>query len=124
MKRFLSVFAPVLITSVFSISALAQEIEYPDSFNEPMGLFDSAMGDFHFPISSSNEQAQAYFDQGFQLMYAFAKNDAARSFQAAHFADPECGICFWGEAWAWGSYLNGAMSTAEAPRAYLAMQQA
>ncbi|PCJ19985.1 MAG: hypothetical protein COA96_16065, partial [SAR86 cluster bacterium] len=73
---------------------------------------------------STNEQAQAYFDQGFQLMYAFAKNDAARSFQAAHFADPECGICFWGEAWAWGSYLNGAMSTAEAPRAYLAMQQA
>ena len=29
-----------------------------------------------------------------------------------------------GEAWAWGSYLNGAMTTAQAPRAYFALQEA
>ena len=102
----------------------AQEISYPDSFNEPMQLFPEAMGDFHFPISSKSELAQTYFDQGFQLMYSFAKEEAVRSFRAAHLADPDCAICYWGEAWSWGSYLNGAMSTAEAPRAYFAMQQA
>ena len=110
--------------AVSSASARAQEISYPDSFNEPMQLFPEAMGDFHFPISSSIELAQTYFDQGFQLMYSFAKEEAVRSFRAAYLADPDCAICYWGEAWSWGSYLNGPMSTAEAPRAYFAMQQA
>ncbi len=116
-------FAAVICCSL-SFNSLAQEIDYPDSFNQPMQLFDSAMGDFHFPISSDNELAQAYFDQGYQLMYAFAKEEAARSFQASHLADPDCAICYWGEAWSWGSYLNGAMTTAQAPRAYNALQQA
>lgn len=109
---------------IASLNLTAQEIRYPEAFNEPMALYPEAMGDFHFPISSTNALAQQYFDQGFQLMYAFAKEDAARSFQAAHLADPDCAICYWGEAWSWGSYLNGAMSTAEAPRAYAALQQA
>lgn len=110
----------------FTLSSplLAQELEYPESFNEPMGLYPDAMGEFHYPISSSNALAQQYFDQGFQLMFAFAKEEAARSFQAAHLADPDCGICFWGEAWSWGSYLNGAMTTSQAPLAFNAMQQA
>ena len=103
---------------------IAEEIDYPDAFDEPMNLFNSAMGDFNFPISSDNEMAQAYFDQGFQLMYSFAKEDSARSFQASHTADPDCAICYWGEAWSWGSYLNGAMTAAQAPRAYNALQQA
>jgi tetratricopeptide (TPR) repeat protein len=115
----------ILSLAIFALTnATAQEIDYPDSFNEPMALFPEAMGDFHFPISSNVPLAQEYFDQGFQLMYSFAKEDAARSFQASHIADPSCGICFWGEAWAWGSYLNGAMTTTQAPRAYGAMQQA
>lgn len=104
--------------------AQAQEITYPEAFNEPMQLFPSAMGSFHFPISSKNELAQTYFDQGFQLMYSFAKEESARSFREAYLADPDCAICYWGEAWSWGSYLNGAMTTAEAPRAYFVLQQA
>ena len=102
----------------------AQELAYPDSFNEPMELFPDAMGDFFFPISSENDLAQAYFNQGFQLMYSFAKEDAVRSFQASHLADPDCAVCWWGESWAWGSYLNGAMTSAQAPRAYFALKQA
>ena len=110
--------------SIIAASGFAQDVDYPDIFDDSMRLYPEAMGDFHFPISSSNEVAQAYFDQGFQLMYAFAKTEAARSFYAAHEADPECAICYWGEAWAWGAYLNGAMTTAEAPRAWHALQQA
>ena len=112
------------ITISIAPLGMTQEIDYPDSFNEPMALFDKAMGDFHFPISSSNKLSQTYFNQGFQLMYAFAKQDAARSFHAAHLADPNCAICYWGEAWTWGSYLNGAMTVADAPRARFALQQA
>ena len=58
------------------------------------------------------------------MMYAFAKQDAARSFRESWKRDPECAICYWGEAWAWGSYLNGAMELFEAPHAYTAIRKA
>ena len=98
--------------------------ELPESFSEPMPLFETALGDHHHPISSDHEKAQAYFDQGFRLMYAFGKEDAVRSFREAWKHDPDCAICYWGEAWAWGSYLNGPMRPFEAPHAYAAMQEA
>jgi tetratricopeptide (TPR) repeat protein len=47
-----------------------------------------------------------------------------RSFREAWKRDPTCAICHWGEAWAWGSYLNGPMSASDAPHAYAAMQKA
>ena len=96
----------------------------PESFSESMPLFETALGDHHHPISSQNEKAQAYFDQGFRLMYAFGKEDAVRSFRESWKHDPDCAICYWGEAWAWGSYLNGPMRPFEAPFAYAAMQEA
>ncbi len=96
----------------------------PDSFDQPIPIYTSALGTFARPISSASTEAQQYFDQGFQLMYAFAKVDAARSFREAQKHDQECAICYWGEAWAWGSYLNGPMRVDEAPRAYAAIQKA
>ena len=98
--------------------------ELPEIFDEPMPLFETALGDHHHSISSDNEKAQAYFDQGFRLMYAFGKVDAVRSFRESWKHDPDCAICYWGEAWAWGSYLNGPMRPFEAPFAYAAMEEA
>ena len=73
LNRILVTFLAILL----STHIFCQEINYPDSFDQPMKLFPEAMGDFHFAISSSSEEAQQYFDQGFQLMYAVAKADAA-----------------------------------------------
>ena len=98
--------------------------ELPESFSEPIGLYPTALGSHTHPISSSNAEVQAYFNQGFQLMYAFAKEDATRSFREAWKRDPDCAICYWGEAWSWGSYLNGPMRPFESPHAYAAMQEA
>jgi len=96
----------------------------PPELDEPIPLFSVGLGEFTRPISSANPAAQAFFDQGFALMYAFAKVDAIRSFREAWKRDPQCAICHWGEAWAWGSYLNGPMSEDEAPHAYAALQRA
>ena len=117
----------IFLLALFAVVPIyinAQETNYPSSFEEPIPLFDVALGEFEYPISSESEKAQAYFNQGFQMMYAFTKVDAARSFREAQKADPNCAICYWGEAWAWGSYLNGAMTEAEAPRAYEKIQEA
>ncbi len=96
----------------------------PAAFNGRIALYTTAMGPFKRPISSHNSEAQAFFNQGFQLTYAFAKPEAVRSFREAETRDPECAICYWGEAWAWGSDLNWTMSAEEAPYAYAAIQKA
>lgn len=124
MLRFIFCFA-FFSSYVMTAPVSAQDdVSYPSEFDEPMPLYGEALGDFTRPISSANTEAQAYFDQGFQLMYAFAKEAAARSFREAWKRDPNCAACYWGEAWAWGPYLNGAMREDEAPRAYAAIQKA
>ena len=95
-----------------------------DRYTDPIQLYTTGLGAFTKPMSSTNREAQAFFDQGFQMMYAFAKPEAVRSFREAWKRDPECAICYWGEAWAWGSYLNGPMSAEESPHAYAAAQKA
>src|SRR4030095_10307873 len=90
----------------------------PAAFSGRIALYQTALGTFTRPISSKNNEAQAFFNQGFQLTYAFAKPEAVRSFREAETRDPDCAICYWGEAWAWGSDLNWVMGPDEAPFAY------
>ena len=96
----------------------------PPFLAQPIPLHKAALGTFSRKISSSNVEVQAYFDQGFQLMYSFAKYDAIRSFREAWKRDPECAMCYWGEAWAWGSNLNQVITGNDAPHAYAAVQKA
>jgi len=115
---------PFLLASALPLSTVtAQTPEYPVSFSDPMPLTSEALGPYSRPASDVPE-AQAYFDQGMQLLYAFAPGSAARSFHEASRRDPTCAMCWLGEAWAWGPYLNGPMSAPDAPRAYYAVGKA
>ena len=96
----------------------------PKYVADPIPLYTTGLGPFTRKISSANVEAQRFFDQGFQMMFAFAKLDAVRSFRESWKRDPSCAICFWGEAWAWGSYLNGPMSAEHSPFAYAAAKKA
>ena len=104
--------------------AKADPLALPKYVSEPIPLYTVGLGPFTRKISSTNYEAQAFFDQGFQMMYSFAKLDAVRSFRESWKRDPSCAICYWGEAWAWGSYLNGPMIAEQAPFAYAAAQKA
>lgn len=120
-------FALVLSAAVAAASPLAgQDAELPPGFDEPIALHHDGrgLGPFSRPVTTSSPEAQRYFDQGMQLLYAFTPNDAARSFREAWKLDPDCAMCYFGEAWAWGSYLNGPMTAADAPRAYAAIEMA
>ena len=127
-------FRTVFITCVATVFLLgrppgvgAQPAPQPSLFERytaPIAIYKTGLGTFTRPISSTNKEAQAFFDQGFQMMYSFAKPEAVRSFREAWKRDANCAICYWGEAWAWGSYLNGAMGAEEAPHAYSAIQKA
>ena len=95
-----------------SLPAAAQEPEKTiyERYTEPIEIYRTGLGTFTRPISSTNSEAQAFFNQGFQMMYAFAKPEAVRSFRESWKRDADCAICYWGEAWAWGSYLNAPMT--------------
>ncbi len=69
-----------------------------EQYTAPITLYKTGLGTFTRPISSASKEAQAFFDQGFQMMYAFAKPEAVRSFREAWKRDPDCAVCYWGEA--------------------------
>ena len=104
--------------------ASAQAVEYPAGFDEEGRLYPAALGPLTRPITTRSEKAQAFFDQGLQMMYAFTPLRAARSFRQAQVEDPDCAMCYWAEAWAWGPYLNGGMGPDDAPRAHENIQKA
>jgi tetratricopeptide (TPR) repeat protein len=94
----------------------------PDSTRP--ALLTEALGPFTWPVTTASPQAQAYFDQGVKLMYAYAREHARPSFAEARRLDPACAMCWWGEAWSMGAYLNGAMRNEDAPAAHAAAQRA
>jgi len=82
------------------------------------------LGPYNRPIVTSSDRAQAYFNQGLLLMYAFGTSAAAESFRVAEREDPKCAACYWGEAWALSPYLNGGMPPESERRAYEAIRKA
>ena len=96
----------------------------PKYVADPIPIYTVGLGPFTKTITTTNPEAQALFTQGMQMMYSFAKLDAVRSFRAAWQRDASCAICYWGEAWAWGSYLNGPMLAEHSPFAYAAAKKA
>lgn len=100
--------------------------ELPKYVADPIPIYTTStgLGPFTKTVTTANPEAQALFTQGMQMMYSFAKLDAVRSFRAAWQRDANCAICYWGEAWAWGSYLNGPILAEHSPFAYAAAKKA
>ncbi len=96
----------------------------PDAFRAPVDYIPSALGTYTWDISTDNAMAQNYFNQGMQLRFAYNVDDAARSMAEARRLDPDCAICYWGEAFALGSFLNGGMTAEKAPYAHEAIEKA
>lgn len=90
----------------------------------PMPLYTTLLGPYSRRITTRSPEAQAYFTQGLQLEFAFTLPEAAKSFREAEARDSTCAICYWGEAWALGAYLNEAMPPANAPLADAAIARA
>ncbi len=43
----------------------------------------SGMGSLHHPVSTTNPEAQKFFDQGLSFVYAFNHDEAVKSFKRA-----------------------------------------
>src|SRR5215470_8713500 len=81
-------------------------------------------GDLHHPVTTSNPQAQQFFDQGLRLIYAFNHDEALRSFQRAAELDPNLAMAYWGVAEAIGPNYNDPASDERFTQAHDAAQKA
>ena len=82
------------------------------------------LGSHSHPISTQSELAQRYFDQGMVLTYGFNHGGAIDAFEEAARQDPDCAMCFWGVAYAYGPNINAPMGPAGATAAWAALQEA
>src|SRR5262249_4796266 len=82
------------------------------------------LGSVTYKISTASAEAQAYFNQGFRLAYAFNHGEAQRAFRKAQKLDQSCAMCFWGEALVLGPNINLPMQDDAAAPAFTAVQVA
>lgn len=84
----------------------------------------SGLGDLHHPVTTSNPEAQKFFDQGLRFIYAFNHDEAARSFRRAAELDPKVAMAYWGIAEAVGPNYNDPASDERFQQAHEAIQRA
>lgn len=67
-------------------------------------------------VTTDSPEAQAWFNQGIQLLYGFNHDEAIRSFERAAEADPDCAMAWWGSAYARGLHINNPVMGEEQSR--------
>ena len=112
----------VLLVLSFCLSSIAQD-HSGHSQAKPATLMPG-LGNAHHPVSTSNPEAQQFFDQGLRLIYDFNHDEAARSFQRATELDPKLAIAYWGIAEAVGPNYNDPASEDRFKQAHEAIQKA
>jgi len=90
---------------------------------KPSGLMPG-MGSLHHPVSTTNPEAQKFFDQGLSFVYAFNHDEAVKSFKRAAELDPQMAMAYWGIALALGPNINLDVDPAREKAAYDSVQKA
>ena len=67
------------------------------------------LGTLRYAITTSVPLAQQFFNQGLRLAYAFNHGEALRAFRKGRTLDPNCAMCYWGEALVLGPNINAPM---------------
>ena len=106
------------------LPALAQEHEHAGTAKSKPATMMTGLGNWRHTVSTKNPQAQAFFDQGLRLIYAFNHDEAARSFQRAGELDPKLAMAYWGVAEAVGPNYNDPASDERYMQAHAAIGKA
>ena len=82
------------------------------------------LGNYSFPITTSQPEAQRWFNQGLMLTFGFNHDAAERSYLKAAEIDPDCAMCWWGAALVLGPHVNAGMEPANNAKAWQRLQRA
>jgi tetratricopeptide (TPR) repeat protein len=116
-------FVLLLLALAATASAQQHHMAPSDAPSSSVAL-DPGLGPLHHGVSTRNPQAQAYFDQGMKLVFAFNHEAAIRSFQRAAELDPELAMAHWGIALSLGPNINLPMDADAHRAAYGEVQKA
>src|SRR5579863_9256750 len=118
-KIFVIASALVAAISIAAASRASDSASPPNA--EPI---IAGLGATHYQITTKSPDAQRYFDQGLSLVYAFNHEEARKSFAQAAGDDPDCAMCFWGQALTLGPNYNLAEDPDREKTAYMAITKA
>lgn len=99
---------PSALIAFFSLSLIVSgqsAHQHGSSPESATGLLPNA-GEYAFPISATNAEAQRYFNQGVAMIYGFNHDEAQRLFRRAAELDPKTPMPWWGIALSLGSHIN------------------
>ena len=105
---------PPLITRFLSAAAAYAATTEGAADAPPPLILGAASGVMEATV---NDAARPWFEQGMGLVDGFNHAEGVRAFRAAQALDPDCAMCFWGEAYALGPNINKVMDPADNPRA-------
>lgn len=110
-----------MASALHAAQAYAQTL--PGDMNAAPPLVQG-LGDAHLDITTTSPEARQFFDQGLRYTHAFNHAEAIRAFRQAQRLDPNCAICYWGEAFALGPNINAPMDASDVDPAYAAARAA
>jgi len=116
-------FAYLALLALFSAQVWAHDAA-PGAAPTSAVALDPGLGSLHHRVSTRNRQAQAYFDQGLKLVFAFNHEAAIQSFAHAAEFDPNLAMAHWGIALSLGPNINHPMDAKAHRAAYEALQKA
>src|SRR5207248_233277 len=95
-----------LMLLLLSLAAAASAHDAISAVPPSAVALDPGLGLLHHRVSTRNPEAQAYFDQGMKLVFAFNHEAAIKSFRRAAELDPDLAMAHWGIALALGPNIN------------------
>src|SRR4030095_8228443 len=150
MKVFLFVLACVLLSATYfnknyteqkqiiveaaKQKALAEKQRYAFSCSPDLALIDftdmtneipllQGWGNYSMPVTTTNDSARVYFEQGINMYYAFHIIEAVASFDKAVKFDNKFAMGYWGKALSYGPNIND-FGYSASPDALAATQKA
>lgn len=96
----------LIVLGLTAVSVLGQH-EHHASSSEPAKLMPG-LSNLSHPVTTTNAEAQRFFNQGLALIYGFNHEEAKRSFERAAQLDPKMAMAYWGIALAVGPNYNEA----------------
>lgn len=109
---------------VANIPTQIQSPEAMKAYEEAEPPLWTNLGTLTYPVTTANEEAQSYFDQGLRMAANFNHAEGRRAFRKAQRLDPDCALCFLGEALVLGPNINVPMAPEANAPAIAALRKA
>jgi tetratricopeptide (TPR) repeat protein len=87
-------------------------------------MLEEGLGKIEHPVSTTNAEAQKFFNQGLAYLFALNHDEGVLSFKRAAELDPNLAMAYWGASLGLGANYNDPGNTDRFAQAYVYLQKA